>query len=179
MLRERKSKREGRYGVNTCSLIKQQRSQLIHLICQLEEKHGRDLFTWEGVGGMMTRRKLHEKKDRRKGKGGFYCSKELKQMMKTEVKRKNVIEVNDVGKIRRGEDEAQFCVWPKRGLKQECKWKDKKERKHSHCPLHCSRQFHHPANESQRCTNITFWSFTLSSMTLITFMLHKMLNPFI
>lgn len=37
----------GRESVNSCFLIKQQCSQLIHLICQLGEKHGRNLFTCE------------------------------------------------------------------------------------------------------------------------------------
>lgn len=32
------------------------------------------------------------------------------------------------------------------------------ERKaHSHCPLRCSRRFHHPANKSHRNTNILFF----------------------
>lgn len=44
--RETKSKRGGgKRSVNSYFLIKQQCSQLIHLICQLEEKHGRNLFT--------------------------------------------------------------------------------------------------------------------------------------
>lgn len=47
---ERERAREGEGGrerehANSCFLIKQQCSQLIHLICQLEEKHGRNLFT--------------------------------------------------------------------------------------------------------------------------------------
>lgn len=70
--REREKKQEGggREGVNSCFLIKQQRSQLIHLICQLEEKHGRNLFTWRRVGGGITERKLLCKKSLEKKQNG-------------------------------------------------------------------------------------------------------------
>lgn len=82
VLREGEEKRVSKKGgvgggANTCFLIKQQRSQLIHLICQLEEKHGRDLFTWARVGGKMTERRLAWKKSPRSRKrgGGWYCNK--------------------------------------------------------------------------------------------------------
>lgn len=95
----------GRECANSCFLIKQQCSQLIHLICQLEEKHGRNLFTWERVGGGMKERKLHRKKSlKRRGIRGGIAEKGWGKI-ETESGKKDMNVVNRRRKMRGREDE--------------------------------------------------------------------------
>ena len=88
----REGGREGereRGSVNSCFLIKQQCSQLIHLICQLEEKHGRNLFTWEKGGRRGWRRgsysgKKSKKKPREEARRGGIAVKEAEAIIEKE-----------------------------------------------------------------------------------------------
>lgn len=60
----------------------------------------------------------------------------------------------------------RVCVCPSGDVEQSKQ--EGKMRAHSHCPLRCSRRFHHPANKSQKKTqtfldflfffNVFFWS---------------------